>query len=407
MEGAMFGSGIIDAVIGTIFIFVFVSLVATSAIEGIEGILKTRAKDLEKGIRNVLDDPSGRTFTEALYKHPLISALFVGDYNPTALGKTTLEDIKKLEEKAAASPTDPTAKKAVADARASAARKSMPLGSRRNLPSYIPGLSFAGALVDVVFANAGNAPGTPVTLATLKTSAAQIPDTKLKEAVLSAIESAGNDVEVLEKNLATWFDTAMDRVSGWYKRRAQMTLFLMGLFAAIVLNVDAITTFTSLKSSPALSAALISQVDQINSDAGKSDEQKKIDIEQVQQKLVELGFPMGWKSGWPGPQFAVCMETEQAPDSAKAVFSPLSKCSKWQAVILGGRTLIGWLITALAVMLGAPFWFDVLAKFMSIRATGKPIEDGAKSAKTGGEGAAGAGGGGGAGSGSAAAPQSS
>jgi hypothetical protein len=36
--------------------------------------------------------------------------------------------------------------------------------------------------------------------------------------------------------------------------------------------------------------------------------------------------------------------------------------------------LLGWLITALAVMLGAPFWFDVLNKFMVIRSTVKPRE---------------------------------
>lgn len=38
------------------------------------------------------------------------------------------------------------------------------------------------------------------------------------------------------------------------------------------------------------------------------------------------------------------------------------------------ETLIGWLITALAISLGAPFWFDVLNKFMVIRSTVKPTE---------------------------------
>ena len=36
--------------------------------------------------------------------------------------------------------------------------------------------------------------------------------------------------------------------------------------------------------------------------------------------------------------------------------------------------IIGWLITALAVSLGAPFWFDLLNKFMVIRSTVKPHE---------------------------------
>ncbi len=36
----------------------------------------------------------------------------------------------------------------------------------------------------------------------------------------------------------------------------------------------------------------------------------------------------------------------------------------------GVASITGWLITALALMLGAPFWFDLLTKFMSIRAAG-------------------------------------
>lgn len=36
--------------------------------------------------------------------------------------------------------------------------------------------------------------------------------------------------------------------------------------------------------------------------------------------------------------------------------------------------ICGWLITALAIMLGAPFWFDVMNRFMVVRSTVKPKE---------------------------------
>jgi hypothetical protein len=36
--------------------------------------------------------------------------------------------------------------------------------------------------------------------------------------------------------------------------------------------------------------------------------------------------------------------------------------------------LLGWLFTALALSLGAPFWFDLLNKFMVVRSTIKPRE---------------------------------
>jgi hypothetical protein len=36
--------------------------------------------------------------------------------------------------------------------------------------------------------------------------------------------------------------------------------------------------------------------------------------------------------------------------------------------------VLGWLVTALALSLGAPFWFDMLNKFMVVRSTIKPKE---------------------------------
>jgi hypothetical protein len=39
-----------------------------------------------------------------------------------------------------------------------------------------------------------------------------------------------------------------------------------------------------------------------------------------------------------------------------------------------GNSLLGWIVTALAVSLGAPFWFDMLNKIMVVRATVKPHE---------------------------------
>ena len=37
-------------------------------------------------------------------------------------------------------------------------------------------------------------------------------------------------------------------------------------------------------------------------------------------------------------------------------------------------SILGWLITALAISLGAPFWFDLLTKLVNIRGTGQTKE---------------------------------
>jgi hypothetical protein len=33
--------------------------------------------------------------------------------------------------------------------------------------------------------------------------------------------------------------------------------------------------------------------------------------------------------------------------------------------------VVGWIITALAIYMGAPFWFEILGKLVNVRSTGK------------------------------------
>ena len=43
--------------------------------------------------------------------------------------------------------------------------------------------------------------------------------------------------------------------------------------------------------------------------------------------------------------------------------------------------IVGWLLTIIAVSLGAPFWFDLLNRFITIRASGKAPEEAPKAPK--------------------------
>jgi len=70
-------------------------------------------------------------------------------------------------------------------------------------------------------------------------------------------------------------------------------------------------------------------------------------IKQVKVTVRELPIPIGW-------------EKTNLPESC---FSLLS-CEWWMKIL-------GWILTALALSLGAPFWFDMLKKVMSIRNVGK------------------------------------
>ena len=69
----MFGSQILEVAMGMIFVYLLLSLMCSALSELIEGVLKRRAKYLEEGIRNLLNDPGTAT---KLYQHPLIKALY-------------------------------------------------------------------------------------------------------------------------------------------------------------------------------------------------------------------------------------------------------------------------------------------------------------------------------------------
>src|SRR4051794_37765914 len=116
----MLGSDSLEVAIGMAFVFLSVSLICTAVREGLESLLKMRAMDLERGIRELLYDPTGTTIAKQFYEHPLIYSLFSGGYDPTKLK---------------------TSKSLTATRNSSVMR----LADRRNLPSYIPANSFSSA----------------------------------------------------------------------------------------------------------------------------------------------------------------------------------------------------------------------------------------------------------------------
>ncbi|HAA32884.1 MAG TPA: hypothetical protein DCE56_40670, partial [Cyanobacteria bacterium UBA8553] len=46
------------------------------------------------------------------------------------------------------------------------------------------------------------------------------------------------------------------------------------------------------------------------------------------------------------------------------------KANGWQLSFSPLRRFIGWMISGLAISMGAPFWFELLGKIMNVRNTG-------------------------------------
>src|SRR5918994_412801 len=68
----LFGSTILEVVLGLSFVYILLSLLCSSINELLAGFLKLRAKDLDSGIRNLLVDPD---LAREVLDHPLIKAL--------------------------------------------------------------------------------------------------------------------------------------------------------------------------------------------------------------------------------------------------------------------------------------------------------------------------------------------
>jgi hypothetical protein len=145
-----------------------------------------------------------------------------------------------------------------------------------------------------------------------------------------------------------WFESAMDRVSGKFKRQTQRQLLRLGFVMAIVANVDSLRVMQRLYSDPAMRQAAVAMAESVARDSVSAPQADK-----ALGPLQSLALPIGWHaSTFPVGAFG-------------------SKSATAATVL---QLVVGWTLTALAISLGAPFWFELLNRFMVIRSTVKPKE---------------------------------
>lgn len=295
---------ILDIAIGLAVVYATLALACTAANEVFAQLTGRRAKTLEKGIRQLLDDPAT---ADNLFKHPLVSALC----------KTT-----------------------------------------NSTPSYLPANTFALALLDGVTGAAGK-----VDIASFRQAVDNIGNTKLRHTLtllLSSADARAADGKATLAHLTTeienWYDHATDRFSGWYKRNLQIATLSISALLCISLNADTVAIAEALANDSALRSSLVAYAENY----AKNPPDKPVTggdlaaqvkrLEDTVGATKKLGIPLGW--------------------------------SEWQGVSAALNKFFGLLITILAVSLGAPFWFDLLGRFINIRSAGNAPKKAAEGAKT-------------------------
>jgi len=268
----------VEVAIGLVFCYASISVISASLYEAIASMLKLRARFLLEGVKSLLNDPGFTGLARDVYQHALV--------NPRSSGAG-----------------DGAMTPAVA----------MPA----IVPSYIEPRAFAIALIDAI-------QKTPEGFQKLRERIDGLQDRQLRTLLQNIWDRADGKLENVEAALARWFDTGMNRVSGVYKRQAQLFTFLIAFLIAGAFNVDSVHLCKTLWLHPGATASI---------GAGTATESGKIAFDAL------FTLPVGW---------------HHAPPSVAA------------AVIL----FFGWSATAVSVLFGAPFWFDLLQRLINLRGTG-------------------------------------
>jgi hypothetical protein len=301
----MFGSSILEVAIGLVLVYLLLSALCTVITELVAQALAMRSRTLESGIRNLLSDQADSGLAKDLYDHPLIADLALKGRGLTLMG-------------------------------------------RSGKPSYIPSRDFALALLDII---APPDKAQPNTIVEVRAKVTKIANAPLRRSLLNLIDAAGDDLSKARKNIETWFDDAMDRVSGWYKRKAQFIILAAALVISTALNADSIMLANRLWIDPTIRDIVVTAAQETIQEPNATGEGTSMtQAKQLQEQLQELQLPIGWSS---------------APDGSRHIPTDF-----W-----GWLTkVMGLVVTTIAVSFGAPFWFDALKNLVNLRAAGKPPE---------------------------------
>jgi hypothetical protein len=281
----MFGSTIVDVAIGLMFFYFLFSVITTHVNEFIATKMQWRAKDLEDQIRRMLGDPN---LANRVLQNPVITTI----------------------------------------------------ASRDGKPSYIPPNTFALALFDAFVPEGQSANVFDHVRAGVVSN---LPTNKASEAVLKIIDHANGDMKQARAGAEEWFNAAMDRLSGAYKRRMQYVTLLVSLLLTALLGADTLSIADALYKEPTLRAAVTGAAQAAPaSQQAQAPQGTPPTVSSLQQSVALLsksGLPIGWGT----------LPTD-----------------------LGGwfRKVLGLLITTLAISLGAPFWFDILKNVANLRSSG-------------------------------------
>ena len=345
----MSGFPILDLVIGMIFVFFMLSIISSSGVEIILTGLRARSTLLEKWLFKIFDkkvkqaDGTEIPLGQAIMDHCSVTALSGKKESPAYIEAKNFASA--LLEKITFDPNNP---KSVVN----------------NIDDFIKELKKTTILstefqrVLLTYAN------------------------EAKEQYKSVSVRVASEIDIFRSKIENWYDSSMDRLTGALKRKySRPATFAMGVIVTLFLNADSIAIARYLYSNPEARAKLSEQAisdvkdgslqQSLNSlqQSKNLTKQDSLTIQQIENNIservtdlktarqsLEGAIPLGW--------------------NGRVFYDTQGKFSGW----IFFSKVVGWLATILAIMMGAPFWFDLLNKISNLRSSGKkPGESGSAS----------------------------
>ncbi|MBD2662985.1 hypothetical protein B6N60_00512 [Richelia sinica FACHB-800] len=166
--------------------------------------------------------------------------------------------------------------------------------------------------------------------------------------------TAEEGIQIFRREIEKSFDSSMERAGGVYKRNAKGVAILIGVTLAVSANADTFHMISRLSKDTILRAAIINKVVQVSSENPNQSGLVNIDTNRI---LEDITLPIGWNNN-----------NLQEQLGANQSLGTIGKIYRILAMITG------WLITGLAIAMGASFWFDILSKVMNVRNVGKQVK---------------------------------
>jgi len=336
---------ILDLVVGIIFIYFLLSIICSSAVELCVTIFKSRAFLLEVWLKQTFNlpalDSEGKPLNvslgQAIMDHCMVTVLSKRGRSTTYIDPDNF--VSALLDKITISP-----------ATTDTGTVQLPPA---NLNAYITAIQnstlLSGELKRTILSFANEA----VQIGSMQSS--------IPANIAIPIKS---QLEVFRGKIKNWYNTSTARITGTFKQtRAYPLTIVVAVIMVICLNTDSIEIgkylYNNHAASKELAATALSNFPNYKNaiDSGKTPtsntqsaitandlQVQKIQLQNYIDSLQSLDLPLGWKAAnitnWPA-------------------FFDYSK-----------KHIAGWIATILAIMMGAPFWFDILNKISNLRSTG-------------------------------------